>query len=211
MKKVLTLVMIFLFLFIVSGYADTTTTLDGDKIKALFSFILPEGQESTMSTQSEAEIASTIPRVGGNWNSTGAGTIGGQRVSFRGTASVTSRIEPDGYEAVTRISQEAQAFDANGRYIDTIRTVSEGYIKITSRRFFIEEGGIRETYTIESDTLVNVRRVGLYDGVPVDVTWNFTRGGSGGGSSGGGGCSTGSATPFAALLILPLFLAYRRK
>lgn len=211
MKRIFVLAMIAMFLFVPLSHADVKTALTADGNQALFSLLLNENKESSVSTQGDAEAASTIPRIGGNWNSTGAGTIGGERFTTRGTASVVSFIDSDGYEVITDISQEYQIFDSQGRYIETYRESGEVYFKITSRSFYLNEGGLRDTFTIDSDTRVTRRRTGYSGGYAVDITWIYTRGSSGGGSSSGGGCSAGNASPFAVLLTLPFFFLYRRK
>lgn len=119
MKRIFVLAMIAMFLFVPLSHAAVKTALTADGNQALFSLLLNENKESSVSTQGDAEAASTIPRIGGNWNSTGAGTIGGERFTTRGTASVVSFIDSDGYEVITDISQEYQIFDSQGRYIET--------------------------------------------------------------------------------------------
>jgi Synergist-CTERM protein sorting domain-containing protein len=211
MKRIFVLAMIAMFLFVPLSHADVKTALTADGNQALFSLLFNENKESSVSTQGDAEAASTIPRIGGNWNSTGAGTIGGERFTTRGTASVVSYIDSDGYEVITHMSEVHQIYDAQGSYVGTERPSWEVILKITSRSFYTEEDGIRDAFSIESDSRVTRRRTGLIQGYPIDATWVYTRGSSGGGSSSGGGCSAGNASPFAVLLTLPLFFLYRRK
>ena len=202
----------FLFLFVASvGFAEEKGALNAELLEALHSF-LSNQTEAVELVDAEGEIrpSNAIPRVGGSWQSTGAGTINGQRITAIGTGSIASFVDNDGYEVITQLTQEYQAYDANGRYIDTYRESSTMRLKITSRNFYVEDGGIRHTYSIESDTRVTQRITGRSGGNTVDFMWDYTRGGSSG-SSGGGGCSTGVTTPFAALLILPLSFLFFRK
>lgn len=211
MKRIFVLAMIAMFLFVPLSHADVKTALTADGNQALFSILLNENQGGTAGTKVDAEAASTIPRIGGNWDLTGAGTLGGVRFTLRGTASVVSHIDSDGYEVLTNISETAQIFDAQGRLVDSGTENQNVNYKITSRSFSITNGDVRDSYTIESDTRVTRRRTGYSGGYAIDFTFLYTRGSDGGGSSSGGGCSAGNASPFAVLLTLPLFFLYRRK
>ena len=212
MKRIFVLAMIAMFLFVPLSHADVKTALTADGNQALFSLLFNENKESSVSTQGDAEAASTIPRIGGNWNSTGAGTIGGERFTLRGTASVVSHIDSDGYEVLTNISETAQIFDAQGRLVDSGTENQNVNYKITSRSFSITNGDVRDSYTIESDTRVTRRRTGYSGGYAIDFTFLYTRGSDGGGSSSGGGCSAVTGSPLShILLLLPLFFLFLRK
>ena len=198
-----------MFLFFISvGFAEEKGSVNIELFGALRSALSSQCKGiQQINAQGDPEAFNTIPRVGGNWEATGAGTINGQRLTARGSISIVSYIDTDGYEVVTQLSQVYDVYDSYGRYIDRYSENVALNLKINLRCFTIQDQSVRDTYSIESETYVTRRRTGNIDGNTIDFTWYYSRGGSNG-SSGGGGCSTGAIMPLMALLALPLFILY---
>lgn len=153
--------------------------------------------------------ANPIPRIGGNWNLNGTGSVAGERGTLRGSAVATSYIDSDGYEVVTKLVRQADIFDSSGRYVDSFRAVYAEPFKITSNSFTInnDDGDTSEVF-IESSTRITEKIKGYSQGYYVEMNLVYTRGES---ESSGGGCSAGRSSPFALLLVLPLaFLAFKK-
>lgn len=155
--------------------------------------------------EGNTEILSTIPRIGGAWNTVITGVPhNGVLHTMRGTTTFNTYIAPDGYEVLTSMHAVMGLYDPQGRLVDTRQdsiNISNG--KITSTRFSITHVNT-SIYTIHSSVLMTRTTPGT------SAQGTYTRSG-GEGASSGGGCSTGAMSPFAILLISPLFLLAGRK
>lgn len=151
-----------------------------------------------------------IPNVQGAWSVNGEGTWGDIRVFDRGTQTITSYIDSDGYEVITQYSYAGTITDASGAVLlnDNYTLTREnlgGGIKITSRNIILTSSTIRYNITIQDDNLMTAKRTGTTSGRVVDADYTFNRTSSGGGS-GGGGCAVSTLSPMFLLLLAPLLL-----
>lgn len=154
--------------------------------------------------------ANSIPKIGGNWNFKGVGKVNYEEFGLRGTASITTYVDSDGYEVITRIEQRGEVFDDFGRIVAPINNVFTQVFKITSKSFTVPITGGTAKFDIESSTrIIEVDKysLGSYNAERILI---WTRGESES-SGGGGGCQAGASSPFALLLVLPLaFLAFKK-
>lgn len=153
--------------------------------------------------EGNSEILSTIPRIGGAWDTVITGVPhNGVPHTMRGTTTFDTYIAPDGYEVLTRMHAVMGLYDPQGRLVDTAQdsiNISNG--KITSTRFSITHvnTGI---YTIHSSVYMTRTTNGS------SAQGTYTRGGGEGASSGGGCSVTGGTSPLVVLLALPTLLLY---